>query len=137
MNPTQHAKDDFELILNDIVPAVEVLLSKSKELYPIAMAVKADGELIAVGAQLNNEHPETQEVIDDFVNIFSHNTQYRAVAIAFMGLDKKKDVLLIDFSHKDGSGMQFQLPYKFKGFKKKLEFGAPTFSAFDKVIDLS
>ncbi|HEY8886719.1 MAG TPA: hypothetical protein VIM31_04460 [Candidatus Microsaccharimonas sp.] len=138
MKNSPQAKADFEILLNNAIPFIEFLLQKNKEFFPFAYLMETDGELLKLDSGIDDEHPTNQEVIDSLKIQIRRAKQLKAVAIAYMTFNSSEnsDFITIEFSHVNGGGLLFVLPYAFKGITKRLELGSPTFGNPHSVIDL-
>ena len=55
--------DEIQELLNFLLPYAERMLTQHGEFYPYAAALDADGELNAVGADLDDDSPDVGELL--------------------------------------------------------------------------
>jgi hypothetical protein len=100
------------------------LLKKYGEFYPFAAYVGLDGKVTPVGIQADNEHPKSQEMIDQYTALLKHlasTGEANAVALCYdsrVSLDggPKKDAISVALEDSSGDCMACYLPYKKKTF---------------------
>lgn len=95
------------------------LLEKNGEFYPIAAEMSADGEARYVIPNLEDEHPDSQVLIDYYIASLRKEASagsVRAAAIAYDTFDKrdggKRDAIAIRHEHRDGEPLIMVTPYR-------------------------
>src|SRR5690349_19910259 len=58
-------KEDVELLLNDLLPLAQKLLSEHGEFFPFAGGLKPDGEVVRIMSYDGREQPPSTDVIAD------------------------------------------------------------------------
>ena len=119
-------KDECEDLLNEIMPAVNNLLIKNKEFYPVGAVMGKDGEISFTAYASENEHPTSEEVLQELIKMHKQKAEedvIKASAIAWNAVGigntgKKSDMVAISLEHKDNYSVVIVEPYKIGLFKK-------------------
>jgi hypothetical protein len=102
-------KDELELI-NFSLRAIEDLVIKFGEYFPIATAISIDGETIPIHYFDGDEHPLSEDLIKQFVEILDkriNDSEIRSYAIAYDVIaqknseSKKTDAIAIKIIHNE------------------------------------
>jgi hypothetical protein len=127
--PSPEAKEDYNALLNALMPFAEEMLKKHGEFFPFGAAVNAAGEVTAHATYDGNETPASEVVITGLVQAFQADARsgaIRAVGICYDGRivqdGKKVDAVIIGLEHVSGSGSKICVPYS-KGIFGKYRFG--------------
>jgi hypothetical protein len=117
-----NAKEESELLLNDVLPLAERMLREHGEFYPYAGYMKPDGELVAVGAALEGtHHPASRDLIDTLRNSLrdlARSKKCKAVAIVFdvavtlPNSDRRSDAIQVSLDHVSGYSVDIFFPYQ-------------------------
>ena len=116
-------------------------LKKYKEFYPYGVVILSDDTVEFTAAYDGDEHPESQNVINDLTKIhqqLAKEGKIKASAIAWDGRvtdeeGNKVDAIMVNLEHKEGYAIMAYLPYKF-GFLKSVKFGEMQYSKGNKEI---
>ncbi len=124
-------KDDLDELLNMLMPFAQQQLSKYGEFYPFGATMSTEGEIAPVMAAGDDEHPESQELIDTMTKAFRKEAaagKIRAVGICFdvrivpPGENEKTDAICIRLEHQSSEAIEVYLPYK-KGRLRGYKYG--------------
>jgi hypothetical protein len=66
----QTVQDDYNTLLENLLPFAEEMLGKHGEFYPFGMALEEDGEVVAYESDDHGEMPPSEELIDSMVSFF-------------------------------------------------------------------
>lgn len=124
-------KEDAEALMNNLLPLAEKMLREHGEFYPYGGYMKVDGEIVHVGAKIDDaEHPASQPLIDLLRKSFQEEAkagEYRATAIVFdvrikpPGSEEKTDAIQVCLDHRENYSVNVLFPYKISD--GKLLFG--------------
>ena len=124
-------KDEAEQVMNAGIPFAQKMLAAHGEFYPFGFAMTADGKVAAVTADLPDEHPPSQQVIDKLVAAFrsgAANGHYKATALFFHvrvqqpGTSEKTDAVQVGLEHVSGYCVDVFFPYSRTG-KGEVSYG--------------
>jgi len=124
---TQQTQDDFEELLNFVLPFAEQSLSKHGELYPFGAVTTVDGEveMRAASPQLGDKHPMSAAVLDLlYEGARSDSGALRAVAFVADVRIEHGNAIRIDLESTEAAAIQILVPYKRNRLTKKLTVGA-------------
>ena len=122
---TQQTQDDFDGLLNLVLPFAEHTLSKYGELFPLGAVTTADGELRLTGAQLGDERPKSTGVLDLlYEGARSDSGALRAAAFVADVRIESGDAIRIELESSEGVAIQVVVPYKRNRLTKKFTLGA-------------
>lgn len=122
-------QEGLELLLNEGINASRFLLEKNGEMFPIAMTLAADNKIDYIAVPFENEQPNSQELIDEYVKVLSISkdmNEFVATLIAYdirliESIEGFTDALALELEHKEGLTMKIIVPYKLA--KSSLEIG--------------
>ena len=127
--PTPEARQDYNALLEFLMPFAEQMLKKNGEFFPFGAAVSTTGELSAAATYDGNETPASEDVIAMLVQGFqgeAHGGKIRATGICYDGRivqdGKKVDAVIISLEHVSGNATKTCVPYT-KGMFGKYRFG--------------
>jgi hypothetical protein len=130
--PSPEAREDYNALLEMLMPFAEQMLKKHGEFFPFGAAVSASGEVGAHATYDRNETPASEEVIAMLVQGFqgeARDGKIRATGICYDGRivqdGKKVDAVIISLEHVSGSATKTSVPYT-KGMFGKYRFGELT-----------
>jgi hypothetical protein len=130
--PSPEAREDYNALLDFLMPFAEQMLKKRGEFFPFGAAVSTTGEVGAHATCDGNETPASEEVIAMLVQGFqgeARDGKIRATGICYDGLivqdGKKVDAVIISLEHLSGSTTKTCVPYT-KGMFGKYRFGELT-----------
>jgi hypothetical protein len=126
------AKADFQILLEQSVDTAEFFLKKSREFYPFCWLLDSNGVVKGFGEQLDDDHPPSQEVIDQLKLRIGKMRDIKAAVIVYMVDFESKDAICMDMDHIHGERMTVIIPYEFKGFRKQLALGEAVYTESDK-----
>ena len=127
--PSPEARQDYDALLNALMPFAEQMLKQHGEFFPFGAAVNTDGRVTAHATYDGNELPPSEEVIASLTKAFqgeAREGKIRATGICYDGRivqgDKKVDAVMITMEHVSGHGTKACVPYT-KGWFGKYNFG--------------
>jgi hypothetical protein len=127
--PTPEAREDYNALLEFLMPFAEQMLKKHGEFFPFGAAVSAQGEVEACATYDGNETPASEDVIAMLVQAFQGKVRegkIRSTGICYDGRivqdGKKVDAVIISLEHVSGSATRTYVPYT-KGMFGKYRFG--------------
>ena len=127
--PSPEAKEDYNALLNALMPFAEEMLKKHGEFYPFGAAVNTAGEVSAHAADIGEEMPESGEVIALLTKGFQAEVRagkLRATGICYDARivqdGKKVDAVIMSLEHVCGNASKACVPYS-KGIFGKYRFG--------------
>jgi len=127
--PTPEARQDYDALLNALMPFAEQMLKQHGEFFPFGAAVSTAGEVTAHATYDGNELPPSEEVIASLTKVFqgeAREGKIRAAGICYDGRivqgDKKVDAVMITMEHQSGHASKACVPYT-KGWFGKYSFG--------------
>ncbi len=127
--PSPEAREDYNALLEMLMPFAEQMLKKHGEFFPFGAAVSATGEVGVHATYDGNETPASEEVIAMLVQGFqgeARSGKIRATGICYDGRivqdGKKVDAVIISLEHISGSATKTCVPYT-KGLFGKYRFG--------------
>lgn len=127
--PTPEAREDYNSLLNMLMPFAEQMLKKHGEFFPFGASVSTTGEVIANATHDGNEMPASEEVIASLVQAFQGEVRggkLRATGICYDGRitleGKKVDAVILSLEHVSGNASKLCVPYK-KGIFGGYKFG--------------
>jgi hypothetical protein len=114
------ANADLEELMNALIPFAQHMLAEAGEFYPFGATMGQDGEVEQVGAGGEDEHPESQELIELLTESFRQEAAegaLRAAGICFdvrvtpPGSKKRSDAICCQLEHADGDALEVFIPY--------------------------
>ena len=136
------AHPDLDALLNTLLPLAKELLAKQGEFFPFAAAMRADGQIVHVAAHDGDEHPASQQVIDNLVRALRPQAEGGAIRAAGICLDarveppgqsNKTDAVAMRLEHATGEAVQVFVPYR-KTWLGKYKFDELFGTRGDRVI---
>jgi hypothetical protein len=126
--PTPEAKEDYNALLNALMPFAEEMLKKHGEFFPFGAAVNAAGEVAAHAADTGEEMPASEAVIAMLTKGFQDEVRaekLRSTGICYDGRivqdSKKVDAVIMSLEHVSGNASKACVPYS-KGIFGKYRF---------------
>jgi hypothetical protein len=113
-------KDEAEAVMNAGMPFAQKMLTEHGEFYPFGFAMNTDGTVVAVAGTSPNEHPPSQQVIDNLAAAFragASKGQYKVTAVFFdvrvqqPGNSDKTDAVQVGVEHVSGYCADVFFPY--------------------------
>ena len=130
--PTPEAREDYNALLEFLMPFAEQMLKKNGEFFPFGASVSAEGEVQACATYDGDETPASEDVIAMLVQGFQNEARdgkIRATGICYDGRivqdGKTVDAVIISLEHFGGSASKTCVPYT-KGMFGKYRFGELT-----------
>ncbi|MGZ4973274.1 MAG: hypothetical protein ACXWDN_10975 [Limisphaerales bacterium] len=126
---TPEAKQDYNALLQALMPFAEQMLKKNGEFFPFGAVVSTTGEVSAQAAFEGNDTPQSEDVIASLVQAFQ--TQARGGNIRATGIcsdgrilhnGKETDAVIISLEHVSGNATKTCVPYS-KGLFGGYSFG--------------
>jgi hypothetical protein len=118
------AKDESKLLVDELLPFAQKLLSEHGEFFPFGATINVDGVIGLAGAATGDDHPPSSELISILRGAFAKKAkagEVRAVAIAYDVLvqhpnaSEKTDAVAIDIEHRDSYCVTVFFPYSLRG----------------------
>jgi hypothetical protein len=115
------AKEDCEALMADVIPFAEHMLNLYGEFLPFGSAMKADGEIVKIGATNGNEHPKSVDLIQIIKEGFrggAKSGRFKATALVYDSLftpeltGVKTDAIAISLNHREHYSVVVFLPYE-------------------------
>ena len=114
---------NFEKLLDITFPVVERLMEEYGEFYPIATAIKLDGDVVPVATFYGEEHPTAADLLEKLKDAFiAKKEDYRSLVICYNGNmihpENRKKIDVIVFIAEDNDDKEyyhFYYPYKIHG----------------------
>lgn len=124
-------RDEMESLLDPIIALAHDLLKKHGEFFPFGATMMSDGEVALAAADVGEERPASQDVIDLLVGGMRAQAETGAIRAAGVCYDvrfqpeggQKTDAIAVHLEHQAGDVALVMEPYtkgRFTGFK----FGA-------------
>jgi hypothetical protein len=127
--PSPEAREDYNALLELLMPFAEQMLKKHGEFFPFGASVSTTGEVTANATYDGNEAPSPDEVIALLVRGFqaeARDRKVRATGICYDGRivqeGKKVDAVIISLEHASGNASKTCVPYT-KSLFGKYRFG--------------
>src|SRR5437867_3413361 len=106
---SQEARNDYDALLQALLPFAEQMLKKHGEFYPFAMGVTTQGEVAAYATDEGKEMPEPMEVLASLNRMFQSEARagkVRATGICSDGRialgGKETDAIIMTLEHVSG-----------------------------------
>jgi hypothetical protein len=117
--PTSSARDDYNSLLEFLVPFAEQMLRKQGGFFPFAAAVTTGGEVEAFATAEESDTPEAEQVMGNLTQGFTAEARagkIRTTAICFDGRvtveGEKTDAIIIKLEHVSGEAAEAYVPYR-------------------------
>ena len=127
--PTPEARQDYNSLIELLMPFAEQMLKKHGEFFPFCATVSTEGEVKACAAYNGDEQPPSEQVIALLTQGFqaeARDQKVRATGICYDGRivqdGKKVDSVIISLEHASGNASKTCVPYT-KGMFGRLRFG--------------
>lgn len=126
------AHPDLNELLNALLPFAQQMLAEHGEFYPFGSTMTVEGEIVAQGASIGEEHPKSQPLIELLTEAYRQqalNGEIRAAGICYdvrtipPGQTEKTDAVCLALEHQTGQSVSVFVPYK-KGLFGKVKYGA-------------
>ena len=124
MVSTTQPKADCEIVMNFGLPLVEELLKRHGEFLPFGAAMRANGEIVCLGAYDGREVPslagsfaEMIRSLKDTLIAGARRQEYMATAVFYeVGFtlpssSERRDAVAVSLNHRDGYSVIVLLPY--------------------------
>jgi hypothetical protein len=125
----EEARNDYDALLQALLPFAEEMLKKHGEFYPFAMAMTTQGEVSAHMTYDGKEMPEPAQVLANLNQVFQEEARegkVRATGICSDGRislnGKETDAIIATLEHVSGEACKACVPYK-KGLFGGYKFG--------------
>lgn len=119
--PTPEARQDYNTLLEFLMPFAEQMLKQHGEFFPFAAVVSAAGELTPHAAYNGDEQPPSEELITLLTDAFQSDARegkIRATGICYDGRivqdGKKVDAVIVTLEHASGNATKTCIPYSKK-----------------------
>ncbi len=115
------AKEEAELLVNDLVPCAKVMLREHGEFWPFGGTLGTDGSITQVGAHrelMQDAAPgELVELLEGAFRSDAAQGKIRAAAILLNVTlaSRGKDAILVRLDHADGYAVHVFFPYAIAG----------------------
>ncbi|MBI3099617.1 MAG: hypothetical protein HYY93_15520 [Planctomycetes bacterium] len=113
--------EDLDLLLNFLMPFGRKMLEKYGEVYPCAVGMKQDGELVPLNSETGRSEPTVQEVMEVLLVGLTRGAReetYRAtgmcldVRVTLPETQVKSDAICASLESSDGRAIDIFLPYR-------------------------
>ena len=124
-------RDEMDELLEALLPFARQMLDKHREFYPYAAALDSSGEFRVVAAGVEEEHPDSSELIDLLYEGLARQAsegEIRAagvcadVRVSSPGSPDMTDAIRIAIEHADSDPVEVFLPY-LKGRFQGAQYG--------------
>ncbi|HPD45553.1 MAG TPA: hypothetical protein P5279_04605 [Anaerohalosphaeraceae bacterium] len=139
------AHPDLDGLLNTLYPAAQQFLKKHGEFYPFGATVDKEGKTALVSPLTSDEHPASQEVIDQLTRAFCDAARkglIRASGLCYdarvipPGQTEKCDAICAQVEHENGESFVACLPYR-KTLFGIIKYGEVFASRQDRTVFVS
>ena len=126
MSSDKTADAETKVVADFVLGEAVRLLEKFGEFFPIASSMSLDGEADYVMADIDDDMPPSDELIDLYVASFKQEAAegtIKCVAIAYeifvrdRNSDRKRDAIAIRLEHESGKASLWVNPYELTGGK--------------------
>lgn len=122
---TQQTQDDFDQLVNTVLPFAQRWLSKHGEFFPFGAVVTLDGESRVTSAYWGDEQPPSTDVLKTlYAGARGERGTLRAVAFVADVRTTDGDAILIELEASENSSIRVVVPYKRSRLTKRLALGA-------------
>jgi len=133
---TQQTQDDFDQLVNAVLPFAQHLLAKHGEFYPFGAVTTTDGEVRSTAAELGDEQPASADVLDALhAGARGEAGAIRAAAFVADVRIETGDAIRVELEAAEGVAIQLVLPYKRSRLTRKVSYG--TLSAANGVLSVA
>ncbi len=125
------SRPELDSLLNSLLPFAQQMLQKHGEFYPFGVTMRPDGAIESLAAQVGEERPLSQTVIDMLIESYREQALAGEIIATGIGIDvrsvsaaggERTDAILARLEHKDGEAIEVYLPYR-KGLFGRLKYG--------------
>ena len=125
-------KEEAQLLVDELLPFAEKMLSEHGEFFPFGAHITADGKIEFDAASDGSEHPLSNTIIQllhDAMAQGAKTGKIRCSGIAYdarvipPGSSEKSDAVIIELEHKESYNVKVAFPYKLTG--KSAQFSQP------------
>ncbi len=122
--------DEIQELLNFLLPYAEQMLNEHGEFYPYAAALDSDGELNAVGADLDDDSPDVGEVLLALHEGLRERAAEGAIRASGIAADvtltdpdsgETTDAVQVELDHAEADAVDIFVPYETEG--EGIKFG--------------
>lgn len=126
-------EQEIERLLENITNQAKHFLAEAGEFYPFGSVIKPDGKLVPLGVYLENDHPDSNQVLQILEQSIKTRLARKEAIAAGIGLDvlykpigkaEKVDAVKMMMLTEKGEAIDYYLPYK----KEEGKF------IFDKIV---
>ena len=120
------AERDFNDMLAEVLPFVREMLEKFGDVMPYAIAVRIDGAIDTVGAEVarHRKRPDPDRVREALVNeLRSKADDLRAAGFVHDLQTEGIRAILVEFEHRDGTSLSTWIPYMKQRRRRPVVFG--------------
>jgi hypothetical protein len=112
---------EINRLIDNIMDQARCFLTDGGEFYPFGSVIKPDRSIVPLGVYLENDHPDSTEVLQILEESIKSRLLKREAIVAGIGLDvlykpagesEKIDALKIMILTEEGYSMDYYLPYK-------------------------
>ena len=123
-------KQQCEMLLDTLLPYIEVMLKKEGKFYPVGAVITTDLEKSITALETDEKHPKSLEVIDELIIMhqeLANDNEIIASGIAYSTgiIDPNRQfstAIIVSLEHVDNYSVMVGLPYKV-GLFRKVKFG--------------
>lgn len=117
--------EDIETLLDGLVPFAEKMLQEHRAFFPFGGHIRPDGQLMLDGADVGDERPLSQQLIDMLRSSFRQRAadhELRACAVVHdirtmpPGQSETQDAICVSVDHSSGYSAHIIYPYRFTSF---------------------
>ena len=115
---------ESEKLKNYIIEQAKFFLAQAGEFYPFGAVIGSNGSVIPLGVQLEDDHPQSQVVIEILENAVIKKLRNKEAKLAGIGTDvfykpvgsnERKSSIQIRILRSDGESTDCYLPYRKEG----------------------
>ena len=113
--------DEIQELLNFLLPYAEQMLNQHGEFYPYAAALDAEGELNAVGAEVDDDTPDVGELLLALHQGLREQAAEGAIRASGIAADvtltdpdsgETTDAVQVELDHADADAVDIFVPYE-------------------------
>ena len=113
--------EEIQELLNFLLPQAERYLNEHGEFYPYAAALGSDGEVTAVGAALEDDHPDVTEVLLALHEGLREQAAEGSIRASGIATDvtltdpdsgETTDAVQVELDHAEGDAVDIFVPYE-------------------------
>jgi len=116
--------EEIQELLNYLLPFAERMLEEHGEFYPYAAAMAADGEVSAVAAGTEDEHPDVGDVLVELHALLREQAAEGSIRASGIAADvtltdpdsgDTTDAVQVELDHAQGDALDVYVPYERAG----------------------